>query len=227
MGGCMNTRASWWALVRAVESAKNKEWHLSKATCPAVLSVGLVILGSVAAACADQAVGLAIGAVQVSVTTTGVELDANGYNVAIDGGVRHALPVNGTTTFPGLSPGSHSVLLAGFASNCGAVGATNPRSVEVVAGDTALVAFSVTCAATTGSLVVTVSTTGADLGSGAYSLSVDGGAGQALPVNGTVTITGLSAGSHSVNVSGGATNCTSSPPSPIAVTITAAVSTRL
>ncbi len=223
----MNTRVLWWVLVRAVESATSKEWHLSRATCPGVLSVGLVILASVAAACGDPAVGPAIGAVQVSVTTTGVELDTNGYSVAIDGGVGHAIPVNGTMTFAGLSPGSHGVLLARLASNCRAVGAANPRSVEVVAGDTAHVAFAVTCAATTGSLVVTVSTTGADLGSGAYSLSVDGGAAQTLPVNGAVTITGLRAGSHSVSLSGVATNCTASPPSPISVTITAAVSTRL
>jgi len=222
----MNTRALSWALVRAVEWAMSKEWHLSRATLPGVVSACLVIL-ALTAACGDQALGPAIGVVQVSVTTTGVELDANGYNVAIDGGVRHALPVNGTTTFPGLSPGSHSVLLAGFASNCGAVGATNPRSVEVVAGDTALVAFSVTCAATTGSLVVTVGTTGANLDPDGYSLSVDGAAGQALPVNGAVTIAGLAAGSHHVSVSGVATNCTASPPSPISVTITAAVSTQL
>ncbi len=223
----MNTRALSWALVWAVEWATSKEWRLSRATLPGVLSVGLVILGSVATACGEQAVGPAIGAVQVSVTTSGVELDTNGYSVAVDAGVGHAIPVNGTMTFTGLSAGSHSVLLAALASNCGAVGAANPRSVEVVAGDTARVAFAVTCVATTGSLVVTVSTTGADLGSDAYSVSVDGAAGHALPANGAVTITGLRAGGHNISLSGVATNCTASPASPISVTITAAVSTRL
>src|SRR2546422_145356 len=145
MGGCMNTRVLWWVLVRAVESTTSKDWHPFRATFRGALSVGVVILGSVAAACGDQPVGPVIGAVQVSVTTTGVELDTNGYSVAIDGGVGHAIPVNGTMTFAGLSSGSHGVLLAGLASNCGAVGAANPRSVEVVPGDTAKVAFSVTC----------------------------------------------------------------------------------
>jgi len=223
----MNARALWWALVRVVESATRREWHLSRSTSRAVLGVSLVMLASVVTACGDQAVGPAIGAVQASVATTGVELDTNGYSVAIDGGVGRAIPVNGTMTFTGLSAGPHNVLLAGLASNCGAAGAANPRPVKVVAGDTAHVAFAVTCVATTGSLVVTVSTTGTGLGSGGYSLSVDGAAGKTLPVNGAATITGLSAGSHSVSVGGFAPNCTASPPSPIAVTITAAVSTRL
>src|SRR3989442_11327966 len=193
MGGYMNTRVLWWVLVRAVESTTSKDWHPFRATFRGALSVGVVILVSVAAACGDQPVGPVIGAVQVSVTTTGVELDTNGYRIAIDGGVGQAIPVNGTMTFTGLGAGPHSVLLAGLASNCGAAGAANPRPVEVVAGDTARVAFSVACAATTGSLVVTVSTTGADFGSGAYSLSVDGGAGQAPPPDGTGTITRLNA----------------------------------
>jgi hypothetical protein len=80
----MNVRALWWGLVRAAEAATSKAWHLTRPTFPRVLSVGLGILGSVAAACGDQAVGPAIGAVQVSVRTTGVELDTNGYSVAVD-----------------------------------------------------------------------------------------------------------------------------------------------
>src|SRR5437870_11543953 len=101
-----------------------------------------VLAWLLAAGCSDST-GPKTGAVQVSVTTTGVELDTNGYSVAIDGGVGHAIPVNGTMTFAGLSSGSHGVLLAGLASNCGAVGAANPRPVEVVAGDTAHVTFAV------------------------------------------------------------------------------------
>jgi len=113
-----------------------------------------VILASVAAACGDHAVGPAIGALQVSVTTSGVELDTDGYSVAVDAVVGHAIPVNGTMTFAELSPGSHGVLLAGLASNCRAVGAANPRPVEVFAGDTAQVAFAVTCVATTGAVLI-------------------------------------------------------------------------
>src|SRR2546425_1969747 len=110
MGGCMNTRVLWWVLVRAVESTTSKDWHPFRATFRGALSVGVVILVSVAAACGDQPVGPVIGAVQVSVTTTGVELDTNGYRMAVDGGVGQAIPVNGTMTFTGLSAGPHNVL---------------------------------------------------------------------------------------------------------------------
>src|SRR3989475_631847 len=100
------------------------------------------------AGCSDST-GPKTGALQVAVTTTGAELKTSGYNVAIDGGVGRVIPSNGTVTLSGLSAGSHSVLLAGLAPNCAPVGAANPRSVEVVAGQTASAAFSVTCTATT------------------------------------------------------------------------------
>jgi len=216
----MNTRALWWALVRAVEWATSKKWHLSKPTFPGVLSAGLVILGALAAACGDQALGPAIGVVQVSVTTTGVELDTNGYSVAIDGGGGRAIPVNGTMAFTGLSAGSHNVLLAGLASNCGAVGAANPRPVEVVAGDTAKVAFSVACVATTGAVQVSVTTSGVELDTNGYSVAIDRGVWQAIPVNGTMTLSGLSAGSHSILLAGLTSNCAAgggANPRPVAV----------
>ncbi len=135
----------------------------------------------------SDSTGPSTGAVRVTVTTTGTELDTNGYSVSVDGGAGRDISVNGTMTLAGLSAGSHSVLLAGLASNCGIVAASNPRTAHVVAGATAQVAFSVACIATTGSLTVTISTTGTDLDPDGYSLSVDGGVGQAVAVNGAVT----------------------------------------
>src|SRR2546427_81632 len=52
-----------------------------------------------------------------------------------------------------LIAGSHGVLLAGLASNCATQGEANPRTVNVVAGVTARVAFSVTCVATRGRIL--------------------------------------------------------------------------
>jgi len=166
------------------------------------------------------------GAVQVSVTTTGVELDTNGYSVAIDGGVRRAIPVNSAMTLSGLSAGSHNILLAELAPNCAAGGGANPRLVTVVAGDTAKVAFSVTCVAT-GSLAISIGTTGLDLDLNGYLITVDGRSTLHSGVVDAVVFTGLSVGAHSVSVNGVATNCTASPPSPIAVTISQSVTTQL
>jgi len=85
-----------------------------------------VLAWLMAAGCSDST-GPKTGALQVSVTTTGAELDTNGYSVAIDGGAGRVIPSNGTVTLSGLSAGSHSVLLAGLAPNCAPVGAANPR----------------------------------------------------------------------------------------------------
>jgi Tol biopolymer transport system component len=60
---------------------------------------------------------------------------------------------------------------------------------------------------TTGVLQVTVSTSGADLPTSGYTVSVDSGAGQPVPVNGKVSVAGLDAGSHSVTMYGAPPNC--------------------
>src|SRR2546422_4607880 len=52
--------------------------------------------------------------------------------------------------------------------------------------------------ATQGAVRVTATTTGADLPLAGYSVSVDSGAGQAVPNNGAVAISGLNAGRPSV-----------------------------
>src|SRR2546425_9299928 len=59
----------------------------------------------------------------------------------------------------------------------------------------------------TGVLQVSVSTTGADLPAAGFYVSVDSGPGQAVTVNGAVTISGLNTGTHSVTLYGVAQNC--------------------
>jgi len=190
------------------------------------LLVPATLVFAVAAGCNDST-GPGTGAARVTVTTIGVELDTNGYSMAIDGGVRHLIPVNDTMTLARLTAGSPSVLHAGLAPNCAIAGAANPQTVNVVTGATAQVVFSVTCVATTGRLTVTIGTTGTDLDPDGYSLSVDSGVGQAVAVNGAVTVSGLSAGGHSVTLSGVTTNCTVSGTNPRAVSIATSVSTSV
>lgn len=58
-----------------------------------------------------------------------------------------------------------------------------------------------------GSLSVATATTGSDLDPDGYTVTVDGGNAQSIPVNGSVTYVDLAAGSHSVVLSGIAANC--------------------
>lgn len=90
---------------------------------------------------------VAFGSIQVVATTTGLDIDLNGYtavaDLAMGGGI--AVPTNGSATFTQVGPGTQNVTLSGIAANCGVVGA-NPVPVAVVSGATTQVQFEITCA---------------------------------------------------------------------------------
>src|SRR5947209_13453674 len=113
-----------------------------------VVACGLVLA---AAGCGDSTpVGIAgptTGVLQVSVSTSGADLPTNGYTVSVDSGAGQPAPVNGKLSLAGLNAGGHGVTLYGLATNCTLSG-VNTRAVEVIAGDTVVVAFSVGCTAT-------------------------------------------------------------------------------
>ncbi|HLB81842.1 MAG TPA: hypothetical protein VJJ54_02030, partial [Gemmatimonadales bacterium] len=154
--------------------------------------------------------GPTTGSLSVTTATSGAsgDLDPDGYTVTVDGTGR-AIGDNETTTFDGLAPGSHSVVLSGVAANCSVSGGTS-RTVSVTAGSTASTSYAVSCAPTgggTGSLTVTTSTTGSSLDPDGYTVTIDGSFSQPIPTNGTVTFMGPS-GDHSLALSGVASNCT-------------------
>ena len=146
------------------------------------------------------------GDLDVTTTTTGSDPDPDGYTVAVDGGTGQPIGINSSVRFTGLAAGSHSVVLSGVAGNCSVSGG-NTQTVNVPSGGTATVAYSVTCATPPGDLTVTTSTGGSSLDPDGYTVAVDGGAGQAIGINSSVTFSGISAGSHTVALSGVASNC--------------------
>src|SRR5205814_10178034 len=85
------------------------------------------------------------GSLTVTTSTTGTNLDPDGYTVSVDGGAAsQPIATNGSVTFTGPS-GDHSIELLGVAGNCTVSGA-NPRTVNVPANATATTTFSVSCA---------------------------------------------------------------------------------
>ena len=163
---------------------------------------------------------LAVGDLTVTTGTTGSNVDADGYTVTVDGGLSQAVPTNGGVTFTGLPSGTHSVALSGVAANC-AVSGANPQTVSVSAGGPAAATFAVSCVAAPGDLTVTTTTTGSSLDPDGYAVMVDGGPGQAITTNGSVTFSGLAEGSHGVTLSGLAANCAVSGANPQTVTVPA------
>jgi len=86
------------------------------------------------------------GSIQITTSTTGWNLDADGYVATVEGAMG-AVSASGTTTISGVPVGSRNVSLDGISPNCSVSGA-NPVTVQVLDGATASVAFAATCALT-------------------------------------------------------------------------------
>lgn len=89
--------------------------------------------------------GATTGSIRVATTTTGDNLDTDGYQFAIDGGSPQSVAANGDQTVAGVAAGSHTVVLSGIAGNCSGDASKN---VTVTAGATSDVNFSITCTST-------------------------------------------------------------------------------
>src|SRR6266581_341102 len=154
----------------------------------------------------------------VTVTTMGSDIDPDGYTIWVDASQRQPVGVNGVVTFT-VPPGPHEVALYGVASNC-TVSGYSPRMVWDADGVAAATSFSVNCVSQ-GGLFVSTNTTGVDLDADGYTVTVDGGASQAIATNGSVAFTALASGAHPVALSGVASNCTVSGANPGTVTVPA------
>jgi hypothetical protein len=165
--------------------------------------------------------------VWVTTATTGLDLDLDGYAVAVDGGSPQVIGVNASLAVTRLGAGTHMLALSGAAANC-AVAGTDPRSVSIVTGETAPVTFTVTCGATTGAIQVTAATSGLDPDVNGYTVRMDGGASQAISTNGTVHFNGVTGGSHQVElqVATVSLNCTISGENPRTLSVTTGGVTR-
>ncbi len=160
-----------------------------------------------------------LGILEITTTTTGSDIDADGYSIRIDGGVTQGIAASATLRMIDVGSGTHTVLLAGLALNC-TVSEANPQTVTLTPGDTARVAFTVTCAPTTGSLVITSVTNGSSPDPDGYAILLDGASRGSLGVNDVVTITGLPPGTHVVELSGVSENCSVPDGASRSVTVT-------
>ncbi len=84
------------------------------------------------------------GSIAVAISTTGTNLDPDGYSVALPGDPLQPVGVNGVLTISNVAAGDWSVPLYGVAANC-AVAGLNPVAVTVTNGATAEVEFAVVC----------------------------------------------------------------------------------
>ena len=85
------------------------------------------------------------GSVHVSVATSGVDLDPNGYVLSVDGHFDRLVAANGSVTIDALPMGKHEVALVGVASNC-TLPDPAPRVVHVRRHRIREIGFVLTCA---------------------------------------------------------------------------------
>jgi len=172
----------------------------------------------------------------VTTTTTGADLDPNGYDVYVyvdevcypetdpdcnDPTWSVPVGVNETVAFYPVPTGTHSINLRDVAANCTVAGG-NTHSVTTSPGVTTHVPFTVTCAQT-GSIRVTTATTGANLDPDGYGVSVSGTGVYPIGVNASHTFDRLPAGNYVVTLSSLAANCSISGPASQTVTVVAGV----
>jgi hypothetical protein len=163
------------------------------------------------------------GAIEVTTSTSGTEPDPDGYTLALDDAEVQPIGASAVATLADLDPGTHRIGLAGVSPNCTVQG-SNPRTVTVVAGETAAESMAVVCAPpppAAGSVSVTTSTSGPALDPDGYSLTVDADGGQPIGVDESVAVSDLTAGDHLVGLAGVSANCLVAGDNPRTVTIVA------
>lgn len=160
------------------------------------------------------------GSLAVTTTTSGEDLDPDGYEIEIDGASSGAIGTDDTRVFSDLPTGDRLVELTGLAGNC-AVQGENPRLSMIADGQTTLTTFAVACVITTGSIEVTVSTSGPFPDPDGYTVDLDGVETRDVDRDDTVTFTGVAEGVHTVTLSGIASNCDVDGENPIVVNVTA------
>lgn len=161
------------------------------------------------------------GALTVITSTTGDDLDSDGYAVSVDGSSQRSVGVNDTVSYADLSVGDHRIDLSGLASNC-SVSGSNPRTVTITENASVSTSYDVSCetsTSATGSLEVNTTTTGDDLDTDGFTVYVDGGSARSIGLNDAATYSALSAQDHSVELSGVASNCSISGSNPRTVTV--------
>lgn len=190
-------------------------------TCRGVM--GRLALVLLALSCGGEGVEPpTTGSLEVTAATSGPEQDADGYALMIDG-AETAIGASASVRREGVEAGSHSVELRGVATNCTVAG-ENPRSVEVVAGSTATVAFAITCTVTTGSLQISSSTTGPSTDPDGYTITLDGSDRGTLAPIAELRLEELAPGDHAVGLGGVAANCQVQGDNPRLVTVAAGAS---
>lgn len=166
--------------------------------------------------------------IELSITTTGVQLDPDGYAVYLNRqgypADRITVPANGTLTITPLEPGNLDVQLGGVSGNCVTDGGAI-QNVTLGNGATIKIAFAVRCVEA-GALEVAITTTGGWPDPDGYSVSLAFEAGgyawsAYTQPNGTYIDPTMLPGNYTLTLNRVSPNCDPAVPSPQTITVSA------
>ena len=151
---------------------------------------------------------------RIRTTTTGLDLDPDGYRVEVDGTDLGILPRYGTV-LTRLDPGSRTIVLTGLTPNC-TVSGSGSQTVILVVAEVAPIEFAVVCTATSGVIGVTISGSGSGV---PFEPIVDGATLSPVGPGGLAYYGGVPPGDHVVSLA--APDACSVETDPQEVTVTA------
>ena len=158
------------------------------------------------------------GTLRVIASTSGHDIDLNGYQISVDGAVAKHIGVNDTALCDGMSPGNHSAFLTGHPDNCD-VTTANPVTVPIPAGGATSITFKVSCVVWPGRLEVTTVSTGPDIDPNGYYVTLDDSLIRHIGPNTSLTFDSVRAGVHAVWLSGNPDNCDVTSANPVVDTL--------
>jgi Tol biopolymer transport system component len=167
------------------------------------------------------------GTLRLATTTVGSDLDPDGYVLTIDDDASQPLGSNATATLDNLAAGSHSVRLSGMAENCALEG-PNPRTGIASSEEAAEVRFEFFCQPRTGTIHVSVTSSGDTPDPDGYIVRLDGGVQeQRIPINGTLSLDRVARGTHIVELLDASSHCSMAEARARSVTVVAGGSSEL
>src|SRR6476661_862449 len=181
--------------------------------------VPLALATAFAAACGSGGdAGVDLPSLEIHTSTTGTELDADGYSVSVDGNAPQAIGLVDSAVVDPLDEGPHTVTLGGLADNCSVSGGPTVTAT-VKQATTATVSFAIVCGPTHGRIVVTTTTTGEGQDADGYQVQLDETGEGPIGLDDSLPVNGVSAGDHLVTLNGVAANCSVAGDNPRTVTI--------
>lgn len=151
------------------------QWRLACSLLAVLLTLG----------CSDSSGVPDTGALALRVSTSGDELDPDGYEVLVDSLAPRAIGINDSVLVEGLAPGAHVLGLAGLASNCG-IANFDPPTITIEPPDPVRVLIQIECVVRTGTLQVRTYTPGPSQFDDSFTVRIDDGQFKAIAPTGAV-----------------------------------------